>query len=85
MRDSYFDVTTKDAVESILKDATKPKDTREEDAEFVRRLRRNEYVAFGSFDVEEAAKAERAFKRQQQQLEREEMEAKRKRVREIDL
>ena len=63
-----------------MHDSTKTIDEREEDAEFVRRLRRNEYVAFGALDAKRLHRFERAAKRRRDEKEREEREEKRKKV-----
>ena len=55
-------------------------DAREEDAEFVQRLRRNEYVAFGGRDFEQKKRFERADARDEAQKARQEKELKRKQV-----
>ena len=80
MRDSYFDVTAKDAVDVVLSDPKKEKDAREEDAEFIRRLRRNEPVRFGARDWVQQGRFDRAAKRAQEQQQRQEKEEKRQRV-----
>ena len=49
-RDSYFDVTAKDAVDVVLSDSIKDKDACEEDTKFIQRLRHNEPVHFGARD-----------------------------------
>ena len=55
-------------------------DAREEDAEFVQRLRRNEYVAFGGRDFKQKKRFERADARDEAQKARQEKELKRKQV-----
>ena len=45
IRDSYFDITADDAIEVVMCDPKKTKEAREEDADFIRRLRQNQFVA----------------------------------------
>ena len=80
LRDKYFDVTAEDAVDKILADSKKSMDAREEDAEFVRRLRRNEFVAFGGRDWTQQRRFDRAAEREETKRTREEKEMKRKKV-----
>ncbi len=80
MRDSYFDVTAENAIEIILSDQKKTKEDREEDAEFVRRLRKNQFVKFGIRDWEQQERFDRAAKREQELRDREAREKKRKLV-----
>ena len=80
LRVTYFDVSAKDAIEVILADSRKTIDAREEDAEFVRRLRLNEFVAFGGRDFAQKKRFERAESREEQRKMREEKELKRKQV-----
>ncbi len=82
-RDTYFDVTADDAIEVILKDTKKEKNARDEDAEFVRRLRRNDFVAFGGRDWEQEGRFNRASERAENQKAQVERELKRKRVRAV--
>ena len=63
-----------------MADAKKTVEAREEDAEFIRRLRRNEYVAFGARDWEQQGRFDRAQERKEQENARAEKERKRKRV-----
>ena len=80
LRDSYFDVTTDDAIEVIIADSKKTLEAREEDAEFIRRLRKNEYVAFGARDWDQHGRFDRAHERQEKEEARIENERKRKLV-----
>ena len=80
LRDSYFDVSAENALDAIMADSKKTSEAREEDAEFVRRLRRNEYVAFGARDWDQQGRFDRALKRQEKEKERAENERKRKLV-----
>ena len=80
MRDSYFDVTTKDAIEAVMSDAKKEISAREEDAEFIRRLRRNDVVRFGARDWVQEGRFDRAAQREQEKQQREERERKRQLV-----
>ena len=84
-RDSYFDVTAENAIEAILTDSRKSMESREEDAEFVRRLRRNDYVAFGGRDFVQKKRFERSDAREEAKIKREEKELKRKQVQLQDL
>ena len=81
MRDSYYDVTAEDAIDLVLSDSKKEKDAREEDAEFIRRLRVNEPVRFGARDWDQQGRFDRAAKREQEQQQRRERENERQRVR----
>ena len=63
-----------------MADSKKTADAREEDAEFIRRLRRNEYVAFGARDWDQQGRFDRALDRQEQESARKEKEQKRKLV-----
>ena len=78
--DHYFDVTAEDAIDVIMADSKKTLEARTEDAEFVRRLRRNEYVAFGARDWDQQGRFDRALERQEKQAGRVENERKRKLV-----
>lgn len=49
-RDSYFDITTADVLESIRKDTNKTQANKDEDIEFVTRLKNNQRVRFGGKD-----------------------------------
>ena len=80
LRDTYFDVTTDDAIEVVMADAKKTLEAREEDAEFIRRLRKNEYVAFGARDLDQQGRFDRALERQEKEEARVENERKRKLV-----
>ena len=79
-RDSYFDVTAGDAIEVVEKDAKKTIEARKEDVEFIRRLRRNEFVRFGARDWEQQGRFDRSAARQAGHDERVEKELKRKSV-----
>ena len=81
MRDTYFDVTSKNAIEIILADSKKTNDAREEDAKFVRRLRQNEFVKFGGRDWTQQKRFDRAHLREEARTAREKKELKRKNVR----
>ena len=63
LRDKYFDVTAEDAVDKILANSKKSADAREKDAEFVRRLRQNEFVVFGGRDWSQQRRFDRAAER----------------------
>ena len=80
LRDCYFDVTTDDAIEVVMADLKKTLEAREEDAEFIRRLRNNEYVAFGARDWDQQKRFDRALERQEKDEARVENERKRKLV-----
>ena len=80
MRDAYFDVTSDDAIDLVLADPRKEKAAREEDAEFIRRLRRNEFVAFGARDWAQQQRFDRSTARAEEQESRRKKELKRKRV-----
>ena len=80
LRDGYFDVTSDDAIDAIMADTKKTLEAREEDAEFVRRLRRNEYVAFGTRDWDQQGRFDRALERQEKEQARVENERQRKLV-----
>ena len=80
LRDSYFDVTAVDSIDAILVDSKKSKEAREEDVEFVRRLRRNEFVAFGGRDWDQQKRFYRTAAREDEQAKRQEKEKKRKLV-----
>ena len=79
-RDAFFDVTADDAIELVLADPRKESESREEDAEFIRRLRRNEFVAFGARDWAQQQRFDRSTARTEEQESRREKELKRKRV-----
>ena len=81
IRDAYFDVTVENAVDLVMADAKKTKEAREQDAEFIRRLRRNEFVAFGARDWKQQERFDRAEERKHHQEEREEREIKRQKGR----
>ena len=70
-----------DAIDMVLSDTKKEKDAREEDAEFIRRLRRNEPVRFGARDWKQQGRFDRAAKRAQEQQQQQEKEKERQRVR----
>ena len=55
-------------------------DERLEDAEWVRRVRANEYAALGERDIKRQRRMDRSFARQEEQREREEREEERRRV-----
>ena len=78
IRDAYFDVTSESAVGDILADVRKTLPAREEDAEFVRRLRRNEFVRFGSRDWSQQQRFDRTAAREEEKQKRAEKEATRK-------
>ena len=78
--DGFFDVTAEDAIEIIMADAAKTFEAREEDAEFVWRLRKNEYVAFGARDCDQQGRFNRALGRQEKENKRVERERKQKLV-----
>ena len=80
LRDHYFDVTADDAIDVIMADSKKTMEARAEDAEFVRRLRRQEYVAFGARDWDQQGRFDRALERQEKEARRVENERKRKLV-----
>ena len=80
LRDNYFDVTLKDAIEVVRQDTKKAMEAREEDVEFIQRLRLNQYVAFGARDWEQQARFNRTAERLAKQDEAEEKERKRKLV-----
>ena len=63
-----------------MADAKKTLEAREEDAEFVRRLRRNEYVAFGARDWDQQGRFDRALEHQEKEQARVENERQRKLV-----
>ena len=73
-------MTSDDAIDVVMADAKKTLDAREEDAEFIRRLRQNEYVAFGARDWDQEERFERAQDRQEKASARVENERKRKLV-----
>ena len=79
-RDSYLDVSARDAIEVIEADSKKSKEARAEDVEFIRHLRQNEFVSFGKRDLDQQKRFERAAFRMEERKEREEKEAKRKLV-----
>ena len=81
IRDTYFDVPADNAVELIMADSRKTMVAREEDAEFVRRLRQNDFVAFGGRDFVQKKRFERTEAREEEKRKREEKELKRKNVR----
>ena len=83
MRDSFFDVTAHDAIDLVLSDSKKEKDAREEDAEFIRRLRRNEPIRFGARDWDQQGRFDRAAKRAQEQQQQREREKERQQVRSL--
>ena len=83
MRDSFFDVTAEDAVDVVLSDSKKEKEAREEDAEFIHRLRRNEPVRFGARDWDQQGRFDRAAKRDQAKQQQRERENERQRVRSL--
>ena len=80
IRDAYFDASSEDAIEVILADKKKTLDVRNEDAEFIRRLRRNEYVRFGSRDWNLHKLFARTAAREEKEQERVAKEAHRKEV-----
>ena len=63
-----------------MADTKKTFEAREEDAEFVRRLRNNEYVAFGVRDWDQQGRFDRALERKEKENDRVEKERKRKLV-----
>ena len=63
-----------------MADTKKTLEAREEDAEFICRLRKNEYVAFGDRDWDQQGRFDRAEARQEKVIAREENERKRKLV-----
>ena len=81
MRDSFFDITAHDAIDLVLSDSKKEKYAREEDAEFICRLRRNEPVRFGARDWDQQGRFDRVAKRAQEQQQQQEKEEERQRVR----
>ena len=62
IRDSYFDISTKTATESIMTDKTKSQKDRCEDVQFLQKLKRNEYVAFGNKDKQFTKRSLKRFK-----------------------
>ena len=80
MRDSYFDVSNDSAIEEILADSKKTLEAREEDAEFVRRLRQNLFVRFGSRDWEQQQRFDRVAAREEGSQHQIAKEAERKEV-----
>ena len=78
IRDSYFDITTDDAIEVVMADSKKTLEVREEDAVFIRRLRGNEFVAFGARDWDQQGRFDRALERQEKEDARIENERQRK-------
>ena len=80
MRDSYLDVTSKDAISVVKSDAKKTNSAREEDANFIYRLRLNMYVAFGERNWVQESCFDRAADRQAKEEMREENERKGKLV-----
>ena len=80
MRDSYFDVSNETAIEEILSDKRKTLEAREEDAEFVRRLRQNLPVRFGGRDWEQQHRFDRVSAREERKLQQRAKEANRKEV-----
>ena len=62
-RDSYFDISSHDGIDIIMRDSTKSMKDREEDAEFLRCLHRYDYAAFGTLDVRRLNRFRRAAKR----------------------
>ena len=82
-RDSFFDATAKDAIDVVLSDSKKEKDAREEDAEFIRRLRRNEPVRFGARDWVQQGRFDRAAKREQEKRQQRDREKERQQVRSV--
>ena len=63
-----------------MADPKKALEARQEDAEFIARLRRNEYVAFGARDWDQQGRFDRAYERQEKENVRVENERKRKLV-----
>ena len=51
-RDSYFDISTADAIDTIRRDRNKTRLNKDEDVEFIERLRNNRYVRFGEKDLQ---------------------------------
>ena len=80
MRDSYFDVSNETAIEEILADSKKTLEAREEDAEFVRRLRQNKVVRCGSRDWDQQQRFDRAAAREEGMQRQIAKEAVRKKV-----
>ena len=64
-------MTAENAIDIIAFDPNKPKDAREENAEFIRRLRRNEFVKFGVRNWEQQGRFDRAAVREIEQREQE--------------
>ena len=64
----------------VEKDAKKTIEARKEDVEFIRRLRRNEFVRFGTRDWDQQGRFDRAATRHAEHDERVEKELKRKSV-----
>ena len=81
MRDSYFDVSNETAIEEIASDKGKTLEAREEDAEFIRRLRQNLPIRFGSRDWQQEQRFDRAAERQEHRQQQIAKEEKRKEVR----
>lgn len=79
-RDTFFDVTAKDAIDVVQHDTKKTLEAREEDAEFIRRLRANQGVSFGARDWDQEARFDRTAERQAKVGDQEERERKRKKV-----
>ena len=63
-----------------MADPKKAVEARQEDAEFIRRLRSNEYVAFGARDWDQQGRFDRAYERQEKESTRVENERLRKLV-----
>ena len=78
-------MTAENAIDIVASDPKKPKDAREEDAEFIRRLRRNEFVKFGVRDWEQQERFDRAAEREMEQREQEAREKKHKQVSDFKL
>ena len=63
-----------------MADPKKTFEARQEDVEFIERLRRNEYVAFGARDWDQQGRFDRAYASQEKENVRVETERKRKLV-----